>query len=221
MGNQLASEWANVSGAPLLFLGAVIFASVLIWAFVHFIYQARIERLRQDVSSEQAEVNRLRAKFSEEPASHRTSPGIQLGQVLPRPAPESAGPTPARAAEAQAAPPERSISDSRKALTRLDNVGYTAEMALQDASPAGMSAAVSKVQSGLLSIAKAFEIQVPNLDIAVNAKRALSAAAHYHKVIAPFLSDGHLEEARHRAAYICSMLESFMKGERTQPLDNR
>lgn len=58
-------EWDAVKVAPFLSLGVIILVGLGLWAFVHFLYKARNERLKQDVQSEQAEVARLRARLAE------------------------------------------------------------------------------------------------------------------------------------------------------------
>lgn len=223
MGNQIAAEWGNVSGAPFLFIGAVLLVGLGIWTFVHFIYKAKIERLEQDVRSEQAEVSRLRAKLAEDPernpvASPRSSGAESHPTVTGPEGGASSNKVPRQNEEqapAQSTPP---ATDPRKhALVRFTNAAYAAGMALGESSPQGMGAAIPSLESALLSLEQAYEIAVPKLAGAKTPKRALTAFGDYAKLIGPFLKDGHIEEARHRAAYLCGRLDAFMRGEGGRP----
>jgi hypothetical protein len=50
MGINIDREWAAVSAAPTLFLGALIVAGGLIWVALHFLYRHRIDGFKEDIA---------------------------------------------------------------------------------------------------------------------------------------------------------------------------
>lgn len=62
---NLSAEWAAVSSAPYISIGALILVVGVVWAIVHFLYKHQIGGLKRDVESEQSESTRLRGRISE------------------------------------------------------------------------------------------------------------------------------------------------------------
>jgi outer membrane murein-binding lipoprotein Lpp len=200
MGHQLQAEWANVSGAPLLFCGAVIAAALALWGFVHFIYKAKIDRLEQDVRSEQAEVARLRAKFGESSLAPN-HPVAPQGRKQAPPSERGALAKPLR----------------QKALIEVDKAAYAARIALENNNRKEMLETLPSIKSALLTLAKAYEIRVPGLESPSAPDRALIAAGDYLTEIVPFLRGDHVLEARSRASSLSPSLEKYVLGFSPRP----
>jgi hypothetical protein len=49
MGIDIERQWAAVSAAPALFIGATFVVSGLIWVALHFLYRHRIDGLKEDI----------------------------------------------------------------------------------------------------------------------------------------------------------------------------
>ncbi|HEY0113071.1 MAG TPA: hypothetical protein VGB59_07940 [Allosphingosinicella sp.] len=189
MGNRLQAEWANVSGAPLLFFGAVFLVGLGIWAFVHFIYKARVERLRQDVGSEQAEVARLRGKLAE-----ASPPAIQERQQVVSP-------------HGVAAAARTQQSDRGNAAIQVHAARTLARAALADRRDArGIERAAAKLESTLLTVKKVYGIRTPQAsgDARIDAQTWL----RFLDDVWDFLRDGHVEEGREKAAAVSASYDA-------------
>jgi hypothetical protein len=91
MGIDIEREWAAVSAAPTLFIGATIVVSGLIWVALHFLYRHRIDGFKEDIE-------RLRHRLVE--ASNHPPPIDKPVGPPPGERRESVSALPARAAAA-------------------------------------------------------------------------------------------------------------------------
>lgn len=89
MGIDIEREWAAVTAAPTLFLGATIVVGGLIWVALHFLYRHRIDGLKEDVE-------RLRHRLMEsakDPSLDQSSSSAAASRspdTAPKPASEAA-----------------------------------------------------------------------------------------------------------------------------------
>jgi hypothetical protein len=184
MGNQLQAEWAFLTGAPLLSAAFVILAVAVVWAVLHFLYRHRLEGLRE-------ELERQRARPS---------------------APQPASEVPNLAEER-----DEYKDDQRRHRSILGEVASTASSigyALGTQDHTGMSQAVPRLRAVLLTLTKAYDLKIPNLDGSPD--RCLRAGSHYLMEIGAYLRLGHLDEARRCAERLSPKLDEYIAGTRAQ-----
>lgn len=80
MGSDLETQWAAVKAAPLLYLGALIVLSGIIWWFIDMFYRNRIDGLKEDAGREERENARLLQKLDE---ASRVGPPHQSALPIP------------------------------------------------------------------------------------------------------------------------------------------
>ena len=184
MGKQLQAEWTFVTGAPLLSVAFIVVATAFIWGVLHFLYRHRIDGLKE-------EVERVRALPSQ-----------------PQPAPEA----PILAEER-----DEFTDDQRRHRAVLKEVAFAASAigyALGTEDRAEMSQTVPRLKAVLLTLTKAYDLKIPDLD--GSAERCLRAGVHYLREVGEYLRLGHLDEARACAETLSPKLEEYVAETRAQ-----
>jgi hypothetical protein len=103
----------------------------------------------------------------------------------------------------------RHIRIMRGMTATSSSVGYA--LGYRDRSH--MAGALPGLRATLLTVAKAYDLQIPDLD-AAQTERSLKAGAHYLTEVGAYLRQGHVDEARECAATLSPKLNEYVQGER-------
>jgi hypothetical protein len=192
---NLQQEWANVSDAPLTFISTVVLVGVIIWGFLHFLNKAKIDRLEQDVKSEQAENARLRVRLDD------------LEKTLRAPAPTNRASQPVPAAPSD----DEKRKARQAAAVQLADAKSDAHAAL--GSGAELTPSVAKMESALLTLRKVYGIDTPKSSY--DQRLDLQSWFRFLDDVWPLLEHGHIEEGRQKAAALTARLNAEIDEDNT------
>lgn len=177
MGNQIQQEWATVSAAPFLTLGAIVVIGLAMWAVMHFLYKHRLDGLKEELDLERGANARLRTDLDTLSSKSQSAP-----------------------------PPPSSVDPAREwqlkrldAQVQVDQAKRSARISLNDRRDrGGLDRARAKMESALLTAKKVYDIEIPafssNVDI------DLSNSIRFFDEVWPLLAADHLVEGREKAA---------------------
>ena len=88
MGSDIQQQWEAVKAAPILYIGAVVAFSLIVWAIIDRLYRHRIDGLKEELDRERRENARLRDQASPSRSSHSSRDALPKEAAATSPFPK-------------------------------------------------------------------------------------------------------------------------------------